>query len=238
MLLLGGTSEIGLATLRALQLHDDDAVLLAGRHPDAMRAAGDTLAARVSVAEFDACAAESRRRAVSEAFAAGPVDLLLAAFGILGEQDRAEREPGHTEDVLEVDFVAQAGILHDAAARMLAQGHGTLVVFSSVAAVRPRRPNYVYGSAKAGLDAFARGLADRLHGSGVHLLLVRPGFVVGRMTAGMPRAPLSSTPEQVGEAVARALATGRSEVWVPPALRALATLMRLVPRPLWRRVPR
>ena len=82
------------------------------------------------------------------------------------------------------------------------------MVFSSVAGVRVRRANYVYGSAKAGLDGFASGLADALHGSGVRLLIVRPGFVIGRMTEGMDPAPLSSTPAQVAEATARALATG------------------------------
>ena len=93
------------------------------------------------------------------------------------------------------------------------------------------------GSAKAGLDAFARGFADALHGSGVRLLLVRPGFVTGRMTAGMPPAPLATTPEAVGRATA-ALRRGQDTVWVPPALAALAHALKLVPRPIWRRISR
>ena len=89
------------------------------------------------------------------------------------------------------------------------------MVLSSVAAVRPRKANFVYGAAKAGLDAFARGLADSLHGSGVRVVLVRPGFVTGRMTAGMPPAPLATTPAKVGAATAAALRDGRSAVWIP-----------------------
>ena len=96
----------------------------------------------------------------------------------------------------------------------------------------------IYGSAKAGLDGFASGLADALHGSGVGLLIVRPGFVIGRMTAGMDPAPLSSTPEQVADATVRALAAGRRMVWVPRALRPLFFGMRLLPQPIWRRLPR
>ncbi len=100
---------------------------------------------------------------------------------------------------------------------MRAQGRGTIVVLSSVAAIRPRKANYVYGAAKAGLDAFARGLADALHGSGVRVILVRPGFVTGRMTAGMTPAPLATTPQAVGAAVAAALRRpGSRTVWVPP----------------------
>jgi short-subunit dehydrogenase len=117
-------------------------------------------------------------------------------------------------------------------------GRGAVVVFSSVAGVRVRRANYVYGSAKAGLDGFANGLADALHGTGVRLLIVRPGFVIGRMTEGMDPAPLSSTPAQVAAATARALSTGRRTVWVPWALRPLFFGMRLLPQSVWRRMPR
>ena len=95
---------------------------------------------------------------------------------------------------------------------------------------RTRRANYVYGSAKAGLDGFCSGLADALHGSGVRLLLVRPGFVIGRMTEGMTPAPFSSTPGQVAEATARALAKGRRTVWVPRILRPVFTGMTMLPQ--------
>src|ERR1700684_3812642 len=112
---------------------------------------------------------------------------------------------------------------------MRPQGSGTIVVLSSVAAVRPRKFNSVYGAAKAGLDAFARGYADSLHGSGVSVLLVRPGFVTGRMTAGLAPAPLATTPEEVGVAVASALRSARltRTAWVPASLSVLATVMRL-----------
>jgi NAD(P)-dependent dehydrogenase (short-subunit alcohol dehydrogenase family) len=129
-------------------------------------------------------------------------------------------------------------VLTHLARLMRAQGHGRLVVFSSVAGVRVRRANYVYGSAKAGLDGFASGLADALHGSGVRLLLVRPGFVIGRMTEGMSPAPLSSTPAQVADAVADGLDRDRDVVWVPGALRPVFALLRLLPRAVWRRMPR
>jgi short-subunit dehydrogenase len=104
--------------------------------------------------------------------------------------------------------------------------------------VRVRRANYVYGSTKAALDGFASGLADALHGSGAALLLVRPGFVIGRMTAGMDPAPFSSTPQQVADAVLEALRRDRGEVWVPPVLRYVFAGLRVLPRPLWRRLPR
>src|SRR5690606_3190746 len=135
----------------------------------------------------------------------GPLGVVVLAFGILGDQARAEHDPAHAMAVVHTDYVAQLSVLTTVADLLRAQGSGRIVVFSSVAGVRVRRANYVYGSAKAGLDGFAGGLADALHGSGVRLLLVRPGFVIGRMTEGMTPAPLSSTPDQVADAVVRGL---------------------------------
>ena len=162
----------------------------------------------------------------------------MLAFGILGDQGRAETDAAHAVSIVHTDFVAQVSLLTVLAARMRAQGSGALVVFSSVAGIRVRRANYVYGSAKAGLDGFASGLGDALHGTGVRLLLVRPGFVIGRMTEGMKPAPFSSTPPQVADAVAKALRRGSSRVWVPPVLRPAFFGMRLLPQPIWRRLPR
>jgi short-subunit dehydrogenase len=137
------------------------------------------------------------------------------------------------------DYVAQVNLLTILANLLRAQAAGQIVVFSSIAGVRVRRSNYVYGSAKAGLDGFASGLADALHGSGVHLLLVRSGFVIGRMTEGMTPVPLlSSTPEQVAAAVVKGLQTRAGRVWIPGVLRPAAFVMRLVPQSIWMHMPR
>ena len=162
----------------------------------------------------------------------------MFAFGVLGDQARAECDPAHAVAVVHTDFVAHVALLTHLVPRLRDQGGGTVVVFSSVAGARVRKANYVYGSAKAGLDGFASGLADSLHGGPVKLLLVRPGFVIGRMTRGMSPAPFSSTPDQVAEATVRALRAGRSEVWVPAVLRPLFAVLRHAPRAVWRRLPR
>ena len=168
----------------------------------------------------------------------GPIGTAVLAFGILGDQARAETDAAHAVAIVHTDYVAQVSLLTHLAAAMRAADRGALVVFSSVAGVRVRRANYVYGSAKAGLDGFATGLADALHGSGVRLLIVRPGFVIGRMTQGMDPAPLSSTPAQVADATARALRKGRRTVWVPAPLAVLAFAFRMTPQFVWRRMPR
>ncbi|MDD7918016.1 SDR family NAD(P)-dependent oxidoreductase [Actinomycetospora callitridis] len=245
VLVLGGRSEIGVAlACRLAASGRAGTVVLAARRADdlaAETAAVRSAGAEVATVEFDADDLGAQA-AVLDAVEAehGLPDTVVLAFGVLGDQARAERDAAHAAAVVHTDYTAQVAVLTEVAARMRARGRGEIVVFSSVAGVRVRRANYVYGSAKAGLDGFASGLADALHGSGVHLTLVRPGFVIGRMTAdsGIDPAPLSSTPGQVADATADALTTGRDVVWVPGSLRVLFTALRLLPRWAWRRLPR
>lgn len=241
VVIFGGRSEIGGEL--ACRLAPGATVVLAARSADrldaeaaAVRGAG---AIAVHTVEFDADDLASHGPLVARLIAEhGPIGTAVVAFGVLGDQARAEADAAHAVAIVHTDYVAQVSLLTHLATAMRAAGRGRMVVFSSVAGVRVRRANYVYGSAKAGLDGFAGGLADALHGSGVGLLIVRPGFVIGRMTDGMKPAPLASTPAQVAAATARALARGRRTVAVPRRLRMMFVAMRLVPQPLWRRMPR
>ena len=238
VLLLGGTSEIGLAILTALGLPASAEVILAGRDEQRLAAAGKALSGQVQTIPYDGTQTEGHQAFVDGLFNAGHLDLVISAAGVLVPQADLERDVRRAAEMIETNFTGHVSTLLAVAARMRAQGRGTIVVLSSVAAVRPRKANPVYGSAKAGLDAFARGLADLLYGTGVRVLLVRPGFVTGRMTAGMPPAPLATTPEAVGRATAAALRRGQATVWVPSALAGLAFALKLVPRPVWRRISR
>ncbi|OLT43109.1 oxidoreductase [Saccharomonospora sp. CUA-673] len=243
VVVLGGRSEIGLAVATKLARAGSTEFVLAARRSHELdeqerelRAAGAT---RVDRVEFDADDTDRHADVLGEIMTAhGPVDVVVTAFGILGDQARAETDAAHALQIVHTDYTAHVSVLTHVANLLRAQASGRLVVFSSVAGVRVRRANYVYGSAKAGLDGFASGLADALAGSGVHLLLVRPGFVVGRMTEGMSPAPFSSTPDQVAAATVGALTSGRHTVWVPWMLRPLFFALRLLPRAVWRRMPR
>ena len=106
-----------------------------------------------------------------------------------------------------------------------------------MAGERPRASNFVYGSTKAGMDAFYSGLADSLVGTGVSVLVVRPGFVRSKMTEGLPEAPLSTTPEAVAEAIVTGVRKGRHTVWVPGAMRFVMSGLRHTPRAVFRRLP-
>jgi decaprenylphospho-beta-D-erythro-pentofuranosid-2-ulose 2-reductase len=237
---LGGGSDIGLATARRLAA-GGSSIVLAARRPDellddaaALRAAG---AAAVEVVAFDALETESHARFVADLFERfGDVDLVVLAFGVLGDQEASEKDASAALEVARTNYLGAVSVLIPVASRLRAQGHGAIAVLSSVAGERGRRSNFVYGSAKAGLDVFCQGLADRLHGDGIRVLVVRPGFVRSKMTANLEAAPLSTTPEAVATAMLEGLDRGADVVWVPGTLRWVMSVLRHLPRPIFRRL--
>lgn len=240
VLLLGGTSEIGLAVLRHLAGRRQVAAVLAGRPTDRLDAAAAELRAEghdVDVVHVDAEERGTWAPAVEKGFAGGDVDVVVVAFGILGDAERAWQDPDVAATLATVNYAAPVAMGVDVAARLRGQGHGALVVLSSVAGQRPRRSNFAYGSTKAGLDAFYTGLREALRPDGIRVVVVRPGFVRTKMTEGMPAAPLAVDADRVAEAAVTGLRSGSEVVWVPPPMRYVASLLRLLPAPLFRRLP-
>ncbi|MGH9102334.1 MAG: SDR family NAD(P)-dependent oxidoreductase [Acidimicrobiales bacterium] len=242
VLVLGGGSEIARATVKALVARRARTVVLAGREPERLAAAAeearDAGAGEVEVLRWDATDSAGHGRFLASVFERhGRIDLVLVAVGSLGDQQRDEHDPVRAAAVLQANFTGPAAACLAVADCFRAQGQGTLVVLSSVAGVRVRRANFVYGSAKAGLDGFCQGLSDALVGSGARVLIVRPGFVHTKMTAGMSAAPLATTPEAVAQAVLEGLERKSSVVWVPRSLQPAFLLLRALPRALFRRLP-
>jgi decaprenylphospho-beta-D-erythro-pentofuranosid-2-ulose 2-reductase len=240
LLLLGGTSDIALATARRLIARRTRTVWLAGRpSPELEKAASflDTASAETYTIAFDALTPESHEATLGKVFAEGDIDMVLIAFGVLGDQAKDERDPLAAVQVAQTNYIGAVSSGLVSARALQAQGHGSLVVLSSVAAERARRSNFIYGSAKAGLDTFTQGLADALHGTGVHVMGVRPGHVRTKMTATRPETPLTTTPEAVAAAIELGLRRRSETVWVPGALRLVMSALRHAPRPLFRRLP-
>ena len=237
----GGTSEIGQAVVDLLAGEGVHHVVLAGRDAAGLDAVARRLrqgvGTRVDVVPFAAEDRDSHAGAVDAVFAGGDIDLVLLAFGVLGDQERDERDPVAAAAVVETNFTAAVSVGVAVAEQLRRQGHGALVVLSSVAGERARRSNFVYGASKAGLDAFYQGLGAALAPEGVHVMVVRPGFVKTRMTAGMEPAPLATTPEAVARVVVDGLRRGAGTVWAPPALRVVMTVLRHLPTPVFRRLP-
>lgn len=242
VLVLGGGSDIGQAVADRFVRGGARTVVLAGRRPATYAAAEQALrdagATQVRSVAFDADDTASHEQVVADVVAqVGDLDVTVAAFGVLGDQAVDEHDPAAAVAVARTNFLGAVSVLTVVGSLLRAQGHGALVVLSSVAGERVRRSNFVYGASKAGLDGFATGLADALHGSGARVLVVRPGFVTSKMTAGLPAAPLSSTPAAVAETVVRGLAGSATVVWAPARLRVVMSVLRHLPRAVFRRLP-
>ena len=242
VVVLGGTSEIALATVVKLTGRRGGVQVTLAARPGERRAGAaaalEALGLQVSAVDFEATDRSSYERAIASTFdAGGDVDVVIVAFGLLGDQERAWRDVDAALELVQVNYAAAVACGVLVGERLRAQGHGAIIVMSSVAGERPRRSNFVYGSTKAGLDAFYSGLGDALACDGVQVLVVRPGFVRTKMTRGLAAAPLSQTPEQVADVIVSGLRAGRRLVWAPPAMRWIMSVLRHLPHPVFIRLP-
>jgi decaprenylphospho-beta-D-erythro-pentofuranosid-2-ulose 2-reductase len=237
ILLLGGTSDIGRAIVRELDSPVLRRVVLACRRPDEVETAGLSDHAEVTAVRFDALDHAAHEDLLAAVAAdVGDLDVVIQAFGELGADDGDDPRAGAR--LAEVNYVGAVSSGLAVARRLRSQGHGTLIVLSSVAGVRTRPSNFVYGSTKAAQDAFATGLGHALHGSGAGVLTVRPGFVRSSMTEGLDEAPFAVDPADVARATVAGYRRGASVVWAPPVLRLVFAILRFVPGPIWRRLDR
>lgn len=241
VLILGGSSEIALATVR--QLVDDRCrtVVLAGRNVGDLRSTAEDLRSSgvetVDVVAFDATDTEHHQQLIDEVFERHPdIDAVLLAFGVLGDQEAFDHDAAAGANAAVINYAGAVSAGLAVAANLTAQGHGILVVMSSVAGARVRADNVVYGSTKAGLDAFAQGLGDRLVGTGASVMVVRPGFVRTKMTSHLPDGPMATTADAVASDIVDGLRRGAHTVWAPAKLRYVFAVMGVLPRSVWRKV--
>jgi len=243
VLVLGGTSDIALAVVRRLIDARTSTVVLAGRDDAALARSADELrahgAAKVETLVFDAVDPSSAGSVIDQAFelAGGPLDLVLVALGLLGDQAANDDDAVATARMFTVNLTWPAAALAALRPTLLAQGTGHVAVFSSVAGVRVRRANFTYGSTKAGLDAFTQGYADSVRAEGIKVQIIRPGFVRTKMTEGLPEAPFTTDVDAAADTIVKGLGGTSTVIWSPPVLQAVFVVLRHLPSMIWRRMP-
>lgn len=238
VLVLGGRSDIGLAIAHAFAAKGY-AVQLAARNAEGLAVQRNDIALRhdvpVSLHEFDVLNPDG-----FGAFLDGLPELpqvAVCAIGAMGDQATSEADPAAAALVMRSNYEGPAGILSLLANRFETRGSGTLVGISSVAGDRGRATNYVYGSAKAGFTAFLSGLRNRLAARGVHVVTVLPGFVSTRMTEGMDLPDkLTAQPQELGQAVLRAVERGRNIIYVRPIWAVIMLIIRNIPEAIFKKM--
>ncbi|MBK8462390.1 MAG: decaprenylphospho-beta-D-erythro-pentofuranosid-2-ulose 2-reductase [Nigerium sp.] len=242
ILLLGGTSEIGLAIVGEYLSHAPARVVL-GVQPGDERTDATVAALRnqgatgVEVLDFDATAFASHPAFVDRAWAGGDVDVAIVAFGILGDNEQQWQDQTLAVAAAQINYTGAVSVGVLLGQRMRGQGFGQIIAMSSAAGLKVRRSNFVYGSTKAGLDGFYTNLGQALEPSGVKVLVVRPGQVRTRMSAHVKEAPLTINPDELARLVVDAARKGKSIIWTPPAFQAVMTVLQHIPAPIFTRLP-
>jgi len=240
-LVLGATSGIAEATCRIWAAEGAN-IFLVGRSEEKLRAmAGDLRvrgAAFVDIAAADLDNLQDHPSLLAHAITQlGGLDVAYLAFGILGEQPKAETDVAHAEQILHTNLTAPVSALTWLANFCLKQGRGTLAVLSSVAGDRGRKSNYVYGASKAGLTAFVDGLRNRIDREGVAVLTIKPGPVKTAMTAGMPGSEKFADVNAVAKDIANAIAKGEGGVmYVPAKWRPIMAVVRAIPDSIFKKL--
>jgi decaprenylphospho-beta-D-erythro-pentofuranosid-2-ulose 2-reductase len=238
--IFGATSGIAAAVARRFAASGARLVLV-GRDGSALGLAAQDLRVRgapevvtqiADLADFDRLDAS----AAAAWDALGGLQVALLAHGSLPDQERAETDPTIAREAFALNFASPAILCLHLATRFERQRSGTLAVITSVAGDRGRKSNYVYGSAKGGLQRFLEGLRHRLFAAGVRVLDIRPGFTSTRMTAHMPQGgPLWAQPDRVAADIVRAIEQGRAVLYTPWFWAGIMTIVRNLPRPVLHR---
>lgn len=239
VLIVGATSAIAQQVARRCA-ERGDALFLVARGLDKLQPIADDLsvrgAAQVATHALDADEIDHHAAMLDAAEQAlGGLDTVLVAYGTLPDQDECAASPHAALQAWHTNAMSVIALVTDVANRMETRGAGLIAVISSVAGDRGRASNYVYGSAKAGLNAYLDGLRHRLYGSGVQVLTVRPGLVDTPMTAGMDKGPLFAKPDKVGGDIFKAMNNRRAVVYTPGIWRWIMTIICCVPRFIFHR---
>lgn len=164
-------------------------------------------------------------------------DWVICAIGWMTEQEEAEKNWNLAHSMIQANYSGPASLLHHLANRFEKRGSGTIVGISSVAGDRGRASNYYYGSAKAGFTAFLSGLRNRLSGSGVHVLTIKPGFVDTKMTSGLDLPPLlTASPDRVAKDILRGVHKQKNIVYTKKVWGWIMLLIRHIPETLFKRL--
>jgi short-subunit dehydrogenase len=239
IIVLGALSDIAEATCR-LYAAEGAKLVLAGRDRKRLESVAADLrvrgAAQVEVASGDLAKIDPEKSLADWGAKLGGVDIILLAYGALGDQRDVERDLGAAATLIDVNFKSAALWCLAAANALEAQRHGALVVIGSVAGDRGRQSNYLYGATKAGLGILVQGIAHRLAPSGARAVLIKPGFVDTAMTAHIEKkGALWSSPEKVAALIRKAAASGGPIAYVPGYWRLIMTVIKSVPAQIFHR---
>jgi decaprenylphospho-beta-D-erythro-pentofuranosid-2-ulose 2-reductase len=242
IVVLGGNSDLSIAVIEQLMTESPMSLTLgcrdlgiANTRKEAMlKSFPDT---QIQIITYEATDPKDHARVLENAKCLGEIDLVMIGFGLLGDDFTFEQDWQETHRIMETNFSSVVFAILAASKMLLSQNNSSdIIVFGSVASQRTRLTNTVYGACKSGIESFCRTLGDALVSKGVHLLVVRPGFTVTKMTDGRLQPPFATTPENVAKNVITGLQKRRRVVWSPRYLRLVYKFLHILPARVWLRL--
>ncbi len=233
ILIVGANSAIAQACARRWAQRGD-ALFLAARGAPQLQSLVDDLKVRgvksIGSRVFDANQLQDHAALLRDATQAlGGLDTILIAHGTLTDQARAQTDLPYALAEIATNGTSVVSLMSLAAEQFEKQGQGAIAVISSVAGDRGRQSNYVYGSAKALVSAFASGLRQRLAKKGVSVTTIKPGFVDTPMTASFKKGALWAQPDQVAKDIVQAVDKGATVVYTPGFWRVIMLIIKHIP---------
>jgi len=241
-IVLGATSGMGRAIAQRLAERGDAVFVMGIAEADLARSAADLTARhpagrKAGFAQVDLERPEGFARALDAADAdLGGFDTVVVTAAMFATQDALEADVELTRRLVTVNYANTVVFCEHVRKRLLARGGGKLVVFSSVAGDRGRKPVAIYGSSKAGLSAYLEALDHKFNAAGLSVLCVKPGFVKTAMTAGLKPPPFAGEPDRVAAAVVRAMQTRTAVIYTPAIWRLVMLVIRWLPRFVMRKI--
>jgi decaprenylphospho-beta-D-erythro-pentofuranosid-2-ulose 2-reductase len=239
---LGGTSGMGRALGQRLAELGNDVFLLGVGAEQLARSAADLTSRhpqqrQVRHAVCDLERPQDFAPALDKAEAAlGGFDTVIVTAGMFAAQEALEADVELARRLVTVNYANTVTFCEHARKRLLARGGGKLIVFSSVAGDRGRKPVAIYGSSKAGLSAYLEALDHKFHDQGLSVLCVKPGFVKTAMTAGLKPPPFAGEADAVARDVLRGIAADKAVVYTPAVWALIMLVIRGLPRFVMRRI--
>ena len=233
VLVLGGKSDIALATLALLPFSIDAEISICGRGLHSFDYPIWMNSYQVTEYELDFVNIKECESMLKSFFKRGDVDLVIIAYALLGNEEN-QLNPELYSELLFTNFFSQAILLNQVNHNLRLQKHGQILVFSSVAGIRPRKKNFVYGATKSGIDFISQGLQKNNNGENVDITIVRPGFVFTKMTQRSTPAPFAISLEFAARISANGLIRRRKVVYAPSILRIVMKVLSLLPERIFR----
>ena len=241
IIILGALSAIAEAAARKWA-EQGAHLLLVGRERERIEAIAADLRIRGGLADIyegDLAGTDAEKAFAEMVEQLGRVDVVLLAYGVLGDQRLAETNPAEASRILTTNFTSAAAWCLAVAKVLERQRRGVLIVIGSVAGDRGRGSNYVYGAAKGGLGILVQGIAHRLASSGARAVLVKPGFVDTPMTAAIAKKGLLwAKPQKIAEIIVQASmpnAPTSPVIYAPSFWRWIMYVVRFMPNFIFHR---